>query len=297
MRCNSGRSHPGSASRCRASTRRVDSTTSRPWRCVGALDDHGLLLFRDVDIDTRTQYRLACLLADDGRDDPAVESRPTYVSNRVPDSITPFGRLPFHTDLIWGEYPFRIVSLFAIEVAPPVVPTVFASAIDAWDTLPAELRAIVDGREALQASGQHMVGEDIVQLHHVHQHSRTTPIGFPHPRNGRTILLVDQQSTVEVVGMTPEESAEVLDALRSHLYRPEVVLSHEWREGDLVAVGQPRRPARPRQRRGRGCRPHPAAGVQRCPGPHRRRGDPLRAGRDSSDMTTRRLWPDPRGAR
>ena len=79
-----------------------------------------------------------------------------------------------------------------------------------------------------------MVGEDIVQLHHVHQHSRTTPIGFPHPRSGRTILLVDQQSTTDVVGMTPEESAAVLDALRSHLYRPEVLWSHEWREGDLV---------------------------------------------------------------
>jgi alpha-ketoglutarate-dependent taurine dioxygenase len=198
------------------------------------LDDHGVLLFRDIDIDTRTQYRLACLLADDGRDDPAMESRPSFVSNREPDSITPFGRLPFHTDLIWGEYPFRIVSLYAIEVEPPVVPTLFASAADAWATLPAELRSRVDGREAVQANGQHMAGEDIVQLHHVHAHSRTTPIGFPHPRTGRTILLVDQQSTRSVVGMTPEESAEVLDSLRAHLYRPEALWSHEWREGDLA---------------------------------------------------------------
>jgi taurine dioxygenase len=208
-----------------------DLEATRIRRCF---DDHGLLLFRDVDIDTRAQYRLACFLADDGHDDPDMESRPSYVSNREPDSITPFGRLPFHTDLIWGEYPFRVVSLYAIEVAPPVVPTLFASAADAWDALPAELRLRVDGRDAIQANGQHMVGDDIVQLHHVQEHSRTTPIGFPHPRTGRTILLVDQQSTRAVLGMTPAESTEVLDTLRAHLYRPDVLWSHEWRAGDLV---------------------------------------------------------------
>ena len=200
-----------------------------------AFDEHGLLLFRDIDdFDVAAHDRLVTTLADDGLEVRDRALRPAYVSNRVPDSISPFGRLPFHTDLIWGEYPFRVVSLFAVELEPPVVPTLFASTVDAWDTLPAALRARADGREALQESGQHMRGDDIVQLHHVETHTRTTPIGFAHPRTGRTMLLVDQQSTVEIVGLPADESTELLDALRDHLYRPEVVWTHQWRQGDLV---------------------------------------------------------------
>jgi alpha-ketoglutarate-dependent taurine dioxygenase len=200
-----------------------------------AFDEHGLLLFRDVDgFDVAAHDRLVMALADDGIQVRDRALRPAYVSNREPESISPFGRLPFHTDLIWGDYPFRVVSLYAVELEPPVVPTLFASTVDAWDTLPTVLRARAEGREAVQESGQHMQGEDIVQLHHVQRHSRTTPIGYRHPRTGRTMLFVDQQSTCGIVGLPVDESAQLLDDLRDHMYRPEAVWTHQWRERDLV---------------------------------------------------------------
>jgi alpha-ketoglutarate-dependent taurine dioxygenase len=210
----------------------LDEGTAAELR--SAFDEHGLLIFRDVELDVAAHDRLVTALADDGLEVRDRALRPAYVSNRVPDSISPFGRLPFHTDLIWGEYPFRVVSLYAVELEPPVVPTLFASTVDAWETLPTDLRARAEGREALQASGQHMRGDDIVQLHHLQTHTRTTPVGSLHPRTGRTMLFVDQQSTCEIVGLPAEEGAQLLDALRDHLYRPDAVWTHLWRERDLV---------------------------------------------------------------
>lgn len=198
-----------------------------------AFDRHGLLLFRDVTLDADQHDRLVCILANDGRN-MGRGPQPTYVSNREPDAIAPFGRLPFHTDLIWGEYPFRVVSLFAVDVEPPVVPTIFVNVADAWDSLPAGLKARATGRCAVQASGQHAKGADIVQLHHIHSHSRTTPIGFQHPRNGRTLLLIDEQSTIAVENLPQDESDSLLDDLKAHMYRPEALWTHEWRGGDLV---------------------------------------------------------------
>ena len=212
--------------------RELDDRTADELR--EAFDRFGLLVLRGVELDVTAHDRLVGALADDGMVIPDRSQRPAYVSNREPDSISPFGRLPFHTDLIWGDYPFRVVSLFAIELDPPVVPTLFASTVHGWDTLPPDLRARAEGHEALQASGQHMSGDDIVQLHHVQTHTRTTPLGYRHPRTGRTLLFVDQQSTREIVGLPADEGAELLDALRDHLYRPDAIVTHEWREGDLV---------------------------------------------------------------
>jgi alpha-ketoglutarate-dependent taurine dioxygenase len=210
----------------------LDESTIAELRA--AFDAHGLLLLRDVELDVTRHDRLAVALADDGIEVRDRSLRPAYVSNREPDSISPFGRLPFHTDLIWGDYPFRVVSLYAVELEAPVVPTLFASTVDAWSTLPDDLRARAEGREAVQESGQHMRGDDIVQLHHVQKHSRTTPIGSPHPRTGRTMLFIDQQSTVGVVGMGADEGSQLLDDLRDHMYRPEAIVTHHWRERDLV---------------------------------------------------------------
>jgi alpha-ketoglutarate-dependent taurine dioxygenase len=62
----------------------------------------------------------------------------------------------------------------------------------------------------------------------------TTPIAFRHPRTGRTILYVCQQTTYKIDGMALEQSDALLDALLDHLYAPGKEYAHEWRERDLV---------------------------------------------------------------
>jgi taurine dioxygenase len=162
----------------------------------------------------------------------------TNVSNREPDGNAPYGRLLYHSDMMWADNPMQLLSLYGLKVQQPSVPTVFVSTTHAWDTLPADLRARVDGVEALHVTGQQMRGDDqdeLVTPIREHDHSTIKPVGNSHPRTGRTMLYVCQMMTREIVGLSPQDSEELLEALFAHLYDPAHALEHGWQEGDLVA--------------------------------------------------------------
>lgn len=205
-------------------------------------DTRGLLLFRDLDIDHPTQVRLATMLI--GKEhlvgNPEAGTAPIkdtfYISNERPKSAAPFGRLQFHSDTMWSDEPFEVLSLYALNVEQPAVPTTFVSATDAWATLPDELRVRVETREALHTAGEVRRGDltDVVLTTVERPPSTTTPIGRSHPRTGETILYVCEQMTREIVGLDREESERLLEALFAHLYDPERRWNHQWRNGDLI---------------------------------------------------------------
>lgn len=207
-------------------------------------DERGLIVMRDIDADIRFQTYLSQLLIGNDVPDPdALKLNDRFmISNREPQGAAPFGRLLYHSDQMWSPTDrCDLISLYGKDVGQPATPTMFVSAVDGWKTLPAELKARVEGRTATQhydvdtyrkrAAGDtdvlvstYQTGEDFV----------TTPIGFTHPRTGETILYVCQQTTQKVDGMSNEESDAILDALFDHLYAPSREFAHHWRQGDLV---------------------------------------------------------------
>jgi taurine dioxygenase len=48
------------------------------------------------------------------------------------------------------------------------------------------------------------------------------------------MLYVSQGMTKEIVGLSADESEDLLEELFQHIYRPENVWQQEWRDGDLV---------------------------------------------------------------
>src|SRR5262249_11720968 len=74
-----------------------------------AFDDHGVLLFRDLDIDEDYQRYLVFTLI--GEEPPAERPEqvhragPMLVSNREEGGAAPYGRLLFHCDTMWAENP------------------------------------------------------------------------------------------------------------------------------------------------------------------------------------------------
>ena len=209
------------------------------------LDEHQLLLFPDVHaLSSPVQTRLTALLV--GHEDrlaeqiaasvPLEEKPPSYVSNREQGSQAPYGRLLFHTDMMWHSYPCRALSLHGVEVEQPAVPTVFACATDAWKTLPDGLRARVEGLSVRQVTGTKMrdVGDDLLISTFAQDYSTVTPIEMTHPRTGESILFVSQGNTEKIVDMDPVEGEALLNELFDHLYAPDSLVSHAWRTGDLV---------------------------------------------------------------
>ena len=203
-------------------------------------DRRGLLLFRDLEITHGEQVRLSKMLI---RKEDVVEgvagpelNDNFYISNKRPDSAAPFGRLQFHADTMWAHDPFEVLSLYALEVEPPVVPTRFVSGTYGWATLPDELRARVDSHCVLHTAGAVRRGDltDVLVSTVERPPTVVRPIAYQHPRTGETILYICEQMTKEVVDLPPDEGEQLLDELFAHLYRPAARLEHHWRARDLI---------------------------------------------------------------
>jgi taurine dioxygenase len=107
----------------------------------------------------------------------------------------------------------------------------------AVETLPSDLRARIENLSAVHETGQQRRGEhkdQLVDLQHQVLRSTVKPVIWRHPRTGQPLLFVSQQMTARIEGLAPDESEALLEELFAHLYRPELVLDHEWRQGDLV---------------------------------------------------------------
>ena len=207
-----------------------------------AFDERGILVFRDLAIDGAYQAYLAGVVlgrsvdTGDGQDVDAADA--VYVSNTEANGKAPYGRLLFHSDMMWADRPFDVLSLYGVEVAESSVPTIFTSAANAWDTLPPDLRERVAGLEAVHVTGQQRRagGDDgeLLQPQRERVSSTTKPIAYPHPRTGRTLLYVCEMMTQRVEGLDDAESERLLGALFEHLYSDASTWTHEWRSGDLV---------------------------------------------------------------
>jgi taurine dioxygenase len=224
----------------------VDEATRRKLR--ETFDARGLLLFRDLDIDRTAQAYLSELVITDqplSMDDAAEiagKQDGFWISNREPGAAAPFGRLLFHCDMMWSDDPFQVLSLYGVEIEPPVVPTMFVSAAHAWDTLPSNLRGRAANLRALHVTGPEGFDDrrrglqdgDLVNPVREQTLSNTTEIGLRHPRTGHMLMYVSQGMTKEIVGLPIDESESLLDELFEHLYSPANLWQHEWHNGDLV---------------------------------------------------------------
>jgi alpha-ketoglutarate-dependent taurine dioxygenase len=205
-----------------------------------AFDERGLLVFRDIEIDRATQTALIDRLIgyDRPANDPMAARGDMLVSNREPEAYAPYGRLMFHSDMMWHPEPFQVLSLYGVEVEEPAVGTQFASTANAWDTLPADLKARVKDLHAEHVTGQvySRGGEELLVPERETPVKTVMPLAYVHPRTGRTLQYVSQQMTARIVEIEDlEESEALLQELFAHLYGEANSLEHSWRSGDLVA--------------------------------------------------------------
>ena len=206
-------------------------------------DRRGLLVFRGLNIDRAGQTFLVQMLAGDGY--PSEESvaaaaarQSTFrISNTEPNSAAPFGELLLHSDAMWSFEPYAVLSLYGEEVEPPVPPTWFVSTVNAWQTLPDDVRARVEGLEAVHATGQRQRSDDAEKLLkpiRANEQSTTTPVGYRNPRTGTTMLYVSPMMTTEIVGLSEQESEDLLAELFTYIDTPENTVELEWHNGVLA---------------------------------------------------------------
>ena len=163
-----------------------------------------------------------------------------FISNKAQDASVPFGRLPFHSDLMWTEHPLEITSLYGLELEQPVESTTFASTLSPYSKLGPELQAELVNLVAFNVNdaSPFRKGERDPDVLHIEREGAPEgaehPVVMHHPRSGVPMLAVSEMMTKEIRGVAAERSEELLDALFALMYAPENLYEQRWEIDDFV---------------------------------------------------------------
>ncbi len=148
------------------------------------------------------------------------------------------GEAIWHADMTYVESPPMAAILYAIEVPPSGGDTFWANMYLAYETLPADLKARIEGRQAVHDATYNSAGGMRKGCKEV-----TDPREAPgarhalvrvHPETGRRCLFLGRRRNSWIVGLSLEESDALLDALWAHATQERFVFRQQWRAGDVL---------------------------------------------------------------
>jgi taurine dioxygenase len=146
------------------------------------------------------------------------------------------GEMHFHSDFCYVEKPAKGTFLYAVEIPSQGGDTLFLNMYKAYETLPAALKARVEGRKAVNAYHYESPTREVngAQLDFSANPHYAQPIIRTHPDTRRKALYVNRLMTWTVEGMDNEEGSALLDQLFAHIEQDQFIYAHKWRVGDLV---------------------------------------------------------------
>ncbi len=232
--------------------RRAEDETLEDIRT--AMDEYAVLVFRNQAFSNEEQLGFATRL--DGElhrktgfsvlqknrfgDEALSDVSNVETDGRVVDAnsrrrLYALGNRLWHTDASFQDPRGRYSMLAALVVPPVPADTEFADMRAAYDALPAETKARLEG----------------LRVHHSIAHSRMTlgfefseeerdrlkgavhPLLLANPRTGRRALYLASHAS-RILDRPVPEGRLILRELTEHATRPEFVYRHSWRDGDFV---------------------------------------------------------------
>jgi alpha-ketoglutarate-dependent taurine dioxygenase len=216
---------------------------ARAAECQAALDEHGVVVYREANIDDTDLVAFTKLLgtvvvprlgAIDGHPevgvislDPAESSLASYQRSTI----------FWHFDGATDELPQKATLLTALVVAADGGDTEFANTYAAYDALPTDEKATIADLRVVHslANTQLLLNPNPTDKQRAawdQVPTREHPLVWKR-RDGRRSFLLG--STAErIVGWPEDESRALLDRMLAWATQPRFVLRHQWRAGDLV---------------------------------------------------------------
>jgi taurine dioxygenase len=208
-----------------------------------ALLDHQVIFFRDQDLNSDQFLRFAQAMGQPIEYPfvKGIDGYPVIIPvMKLEHERTNFGGI-WHSDTTYLQQPPMGSMLLAREVPPFGGDTLFASQYLAYETLSEGMRKVLDALVAVNSSAKADVsktredriasdGRADARKDYVAEH----PAVRTHPETGRKALYVNVAHTSHFKGMTPEESAPLLQYLFQHQVKPEFTCRFAWRPGSLA---------------------------------------------------------------
>jgi taurine dioxygenase len=210
-----------------------------------ALNEHCVVFFRDQEIDTAQQKAFA------RRFGPiflhpnfatVMEDPEVVMVRREPGDVSYVGE-DWHTDTTMVAEPPMGAILYGIDVPAYGGDTMFANQYQAYDTLSAPMKRLLEGLRAVHSdigiagpnasrnklrSTKNRDDDGWRETRSLH------PIVRTHPDTGRKCLFVNASYTIGIEGMTPAEGKALLDFLLEHGHRPEFTFRFRWQKGSIA---------------------------------------------------------------
>lgn len=211
--------------------------------CLAALEERGVVVFRQANVDDDELVAFSRLLGDVITPRDGLESHPEVAAiSRDPSqsALAAYreGTFFWHIDGTSDEVPAKATLLAAHRVTDDGSgDTEFANTYSAYEALPDDEKAELADLRVVHsfAAAQLLVTPEPSEKERAAWErvpTREHPLVWTRT-NGRKSLLIGA-TTDHVVGMAAEESRALLDRLLAWATRPEFVLRHRWRPGDLV---------------------------------------------------------------
>ncbi|MCK9508919.1 MAG: TauD/TfdA family dioxygenase [Pigmentiphaga sp.] len=182
------------------------------------------------------------------------------ISNLIGEDGKPVGAVDagrfWHSDLSYKQHPSMLSALYSIEIperdGKVYGDTEYASVVAAYDELPEDLKKRIDKLSAVHSYAFYRKKNRAAQEEEARQGGRIIqepeltdeqlksvpdmafPIVRTHPVTGRRTLFVNEAHTSHIVGISPDESDEILSELYQHIVKPQFRHVHKWERGDLL---------------------------------------------------------------
>jgi taurine dioxygenase len=167
----------------------------------------------------------------------------TIISNIMKENGEPLGGLGdgeafWHTDSSFTETPVSASLLHAIEITDEGGETAFLDMYQAYDDMPADLAARIEGKYCNHSKVHTSDGHKRPEFAAVTDPSNAPGVKHPmvrtHPTSGKKCLYLGRRLHAYIFDLPLAESEALLDEIWAHTCRDKYVWEHKWKVGDLL---------------------------------------------------------------
>jgi len=143
----------------------------------------------------------------------------------------------WHTDDSFMRAPCSLTMLYGVVVPSRGGDTQFTNMYAAYEDLPPEIKARIDGLKVIHKYESSRRGGRVAKRPAAEMAAMpeaTHPLVRTHPETARKSLYLNPNRMEEIEGMGRAESDRLLDELIAHAIQPKYQYRHVWRQGDIV---------------------------------------------------------------
>lgn len=206
-----------------------------------ALRQHGVLFFRDQELDPESVLEVARIFGEPLRHNPYLPSTETTTGVEIIESGTGkrLANESWHADVTWRPHPPKATLLYAVQLPPRGGDTVWASSTGAYRSLPPLLATYLETLTAVNfvdANGYHRSAERDEYLDELR--AKHPPLDVPviktHPETGEKYIFVNELHTTYLKGVNRATGESLLRILFSALENPELHARFVWQPKSLA---------------------------------------------------------------